>query len=132
MITEAGEKIFSCAENDQGYAIFQYLTKKSIETLREETANYIDENKNNFFNAIEAENWIISFKPENSTKIFGWNPDNNSIREINTRNVEKSQKKGALPKKIEENQKSDMQNKNDGMFIRNSKNKKNIKQNDLI
>jgi hypothetical protein len=56
--------------NDCGYAVFAELTGKSVEQLRNETAQGIEANSNNFSKAIEAQNWIQDRYPQEANTLL--------------------------------------------------------------
>lgn len=56
--------------NDCGYAVFAELTGKSVEQLRNETAQGIEANSKNFSNAIEAQSWIRSHYPQEANSLL--------------------------------------------------------------
>lgn len=57
-------------ENDCGYAVFVLLTGKSVDQLRNETAQGIEANYENFSKAIDAQVWVRDHYPQEANSLL--------------------------------------------------------------
>ena len=88
--------------NDCGYAIFEKLTGKSVEQLRNETSQRIKDNSENFSKAIKSQSWIQSLYPkETNSLLFNGSGVLNELKRIQQIKDIKS-KQNYLNNKIDE------------------------------
>ncbi|EAS05901.2 helicase carboxy-terminal domain protein (macronuclear) [Tetrahymena thermophila SB210] len=79
--------IITNGENDCGYAVFSQLTGKSVDALRNETAQGIEANCESFSRTIEAQTWVKDHYPREANSLLfvgaGFSDDDkNSVLQI--------------------------------------------------